>query len=568
MLTELLSHLTSKIPSLSVNEKNSLPASPALATSESGPEPLAQNMKEQPESEVDSLASALAKAEAHSRQLEEQLKQKEEQIGHLTQQLLETKQSLVDSIAREAQLSEQLAESQKELEKSQTNCAELNSQLSEKQKELEESQARQAQSEAQLNEIKQAPFKPKRRRKKKSAPSDEQAKKPKKRGRPPGHEGSGRTVPEDVDEVVKWPVGDHCPDCDSWLEGPPQVRERTVEDIVPQRATIVTRYEIERRWCPKCSQYKERPLPVALPNHRLGLNFALFVVYQKVALGLSYGKIQQELAIYFGLRVTQATLAATVAKVSRLFGPAYARLIRLMRQQKVIHIDETSWKIEGVTHWLWIFINDLISLYVLSPSRGSKVPKALLGQDFKGIIVSDFYSAYSPLDVQKAKCWAHLLRDSHELTKGRSPPDSERVIFHQDLHYLYIEMGLALEEVEADPSLRAELHQEMEQKLLSFAERDWQDADCKRLAKRVKKYLSDLLLWLLEPEVKPDNNAAERGLRPAVIVRKTSGGSRSKQGAQAFARLRSLIRSWESAGQDFFSAAKDFLNPQPMPELA
>ena len=114
-----------------------------------------------------------------------------------------------------------------------------------------------------------------------------------------------------------------------------------------------------------------------------------------------------------------------------------------MRQQAILHIDETTWPVDGKRHGLWIFINDGVTLYVLSRSRGSKVPKALLGPDFSGPIVSDFFRAYSPLEVQKAKCWAHLLRDRHDLTKGQPPPGSERPLFHQHLHQRYLDMGLA-----------------------------------------------------------------------------------------------------------------------------
>jgi hypothetical protein len=81
-----------------------------------------------------------------------------------------------------------------------------------------------------------------------------------------------------------------------------------------------------------------------------------------------------------------------------LFGPAYARLLVLMRQQASIHIDETSWRVDGVPHWLWVFVNDVVALYVVSRSRGSKVPQALLGPNFDGVVISDFFNAYSPLD--------------------------------------------------------------------------------------------------------------------------------------------------------------------------
>jgi hypothetical protein len=283
------------------------------------------------------------------------------------------------------------------------------------------------------------------------------------------------------------------------------------------------------------------------------------VVYQKVALGLSYGKIRQALTSYFGLSVSRGTLPAMVSEVARRFGPAYKRLIKLMRRQAAVHVDETGWRVDGHHHGLWIFVNEVVSLYVLSRSRGGKVPKALLGDTFEGVVISDFFSAYGPLDYQKAKYWAHLLPDTHALTKGQPPPDSERVRFHHELHALFLAMGLALEQAATDQLARQQLYQAMQTKLFALARQPWQDLDCQRLARRIEKHRDELLVWLRDPAVAPDNNAAERELRPAVITRKTAFGSRSRPGAHAFAILLSLIRTWERQGDDFFALGLDIL---------
>lgn len=448
------------------------------------------------------------------------------------------------SLSREQQLEARLIEMQAENQRLRFLLNEAQAQIGQLVRE------REALAE-EVKELKQKPFKSNKKAKTKPT---------KKGGSPKKKKGKGRKRPEEVDYSEFITAGDQCPECDNAFSGKGVQRERTIEDIEPIRPTIVTRYIIERRWCPKCRKYQENPISTALPRYRLGLHTMLFVVYQKVALGLSYPKIQRELALYFGLRVSITTLINMVAEMSQRFGPAYAQLIQTMRQQAIVHIDETTWPVDGKRHWLWIFINDMVTLYVLSRSRGSKVPKALLGTDFSGTIVTDFFSAYSPLEVEKAKCWAHLLRDSHDLTKGQPPPDTERPQFHQQLHLLYLEMGLALEQVEADPSLREKLHLQMREKLLAFANRDWTDPDCLRLAARIHKYLDDLLLWLLRPDLASDNNAAERGLRPAVVTRKTSFGSRSRRGAQAFARLLSLIRTWEAQGLNFFDTASSNLS--------
>jgi transposase len=380
----------------------------------------------------------------------------------------------------------------------------------------------------------------------------------KPRGRPVGHEGSSRRRPTRIDQIQAIPAPEYCPDCGSACTGSSSTRERVVEDIVLVRPTVITKYVIERRWCPHCRTYHEDTVTAALPRHRLGLHVLLFVVYQKVALGLSYGKIRHELRTYFGLTISVGELPSMVAEIAALFGPAYARLLELMRQQAAIHIDETSWRVDGVPHWLWVFVNDVVALYVVSRSRGSKVPQALLGPDFDGVVISDFFSAYSPLAVEKAKCWAHLLRDSHDYAKGQAA-DSERTRFHRTLHELFVEMGLALEQVQADPAGRERVYDEMRTGLWCFATEHWRSWQCQQLAERIKKYLDDLVVWLKDPTVDPTNNAAERALRGAVVTRKTSFGSRSKRGAHAFARMLSIIMTWERQGKDFFTTAHQAL---------
>lgn len=427
----------------------------------------------------------------------------------------------------------------------------LRAQLADSQAQLAAIEAERQETRQELVDLKRKPFT--------ARSQSDTTTPPKPRGRPFGHAGSSRPRPTRIDHIQAIPAGDTCPDCGSAFSGKGTTRSRVVEDIVLVRPTVITKYVIERRWCPTCRTYHEDAVTQALPRHRLGLHVLLFVVYQKVALGLSYGKIQRELRSYFGLTISAGELPSMVAEVAALFGPAYARLLELMRQQAAIHIDETSWRVEGVPHWLWVFVNDVVALYVVSRSRGSKVPQALLGPDFDGVVISDFFSAYSPLEVEKAKCWAHLLRDSHDYAKGQDA-DSERTRFHRTLHELFVEMGVALEQVQADPTGRKRVYDEMRTKLWRFATEHWRSWQCQQLAERIKKYLDDLVVWLIDPAVDPTNNAAERALRGAVVTRKTSFGSRSKRGAHAFARLLSISMTWERQGKDFFTTAHQALS--------
>jgi transposase len=432
----------------------------------------------------------------------------------------------------------------------QASQVQLRAQLADTQAQLATVEAERQETRQELVDLKRKPF---------TARSQSDTTSPaKSRGRPFGHAGSSRPRPPRIDHIQAIPAGDICPDCGAAFSGKGATRSRVVEDIVLVRPTVITKYVIERRWCPTCRTYHEDAVTEALPRHRLGLHVLLCVVYQKVALGLSYGKIQRELRTYFGLTISVGELPSMVAEVAVLFGPAYVRLLQLMRQQAALHSDETSWRVDGVPHWLWVFVNDVVALYVVSRSRGSKVPQALLGADFDGVVISDFFSAYAPLEVEKAKCWAHLLRDSHDYAKGQEA-DSERTRFHRTLHALFVEMGLALEQVQAEEADRQRVYNETREKLWRFATEHWHTWQCQQLAERIKKYLDDLVVWLKDPALDPTNNAAERALRGAVVTRKSSFGSRSKQGAHAFARLLSIIMTWERQGKDFLTTAHQAL---------
>ena len=63
--------------------------------------------------------------------------------------------------------------------------------------------------------------------------------------------------------------------------------------------------------------------------------------------------------------------------------------------------------------------------YFLRRGRGKAVVDEALGDEFAGVPVSDFYAAYHHYDGPKQRCWAHLLRDSHD--RRALYPDDHRL---------------------------------------------------------------------------------------------------------------------------------------------
>ena len=72
-----------------------------------------------------------------------------------------------------------------------------------------------------------------------------------------------------------------------------------------------------------------------------------------------------------------------------------------------------------------------------------------------------------------------------------------------------------------------------------------------------------LLRFLVDPSVSPTNNSAERALRPAVIARKLSVGSKTVSGATVFSAFKSVIETGKLAGVDGFNTLLDlYANPR------
>ncbi len=85
----------------------------------------------------------------------------------------------------------------------------------------------------------------------------------------------------------------------------------------------------------------------------------------------------------------------------------------------------------------------------------------------------------------------------------------------------------------------------------------------RRLCRRIARYLGELLTFVGDPTVPADNNAAERSLRPLVIQRKISGGTRSAQGTTTQMTLSTLFGTWQVQGLNPLTACHSLLtSPQ------
>src|SRR5262249_59971123 len=134
-----------------------------------------------------------------------------------------------------------------------------------------------------------------------------------------------------------------------------------------------------------------------------------------------YGQIQWSLATVHGLRLSQGALVGAVRTVARQGAAQAAQIREQVRASPVVHADETGWRENGRNGYVWTFSTPTEQVFVRR-RRTKEVVDAVLGAAFSGVLVSDFYAAYHHYPGLKQRCWAHLLREIHDL-KGLYPQD-------------------------------------------------------------------------------------------------------------------------------------------------
>ena len=230
-----------------------------------------------------------------------------------------------------------------------------------------------------------------------------------------------------------------------------------------------------------------------------------------------------------------------------------------MRAAPRVHVDETGWRSDGKNGWLWALTTPTQTLYHVDKSRGGAViEKLLLGNAFGGTLVSDFYSAYSKLDCKKQKCLVHLLRELVE-TAEKSPAFAAGDFFQKCKRLVKEMLLLKGRWNELGDQQYTSRACRLEDRLDQLAKADYAEAHARRIGKRLRKFAKELTAFLWDKDLEGTNNAAERAIRPMVVSRKISGGSRSENGAAAFAKLASLLRTAGQQGKHLLGTIKSLL---------
>lgn len=371
--------------------------------------------------------------------------------------------------------------------------------------------------------------------------------KKKKSGRPPGHTGTRRPNPEKADrtEVHR---AETCPDCGSPLNPCSDVRYRYIEDIPQDIKVEVVRYAIHRDWCPRCRKTVEPKIPAALPKSKIGNRLLATSAWLHYALGTTISQILSVFNFHLRFEMTSGGLIHMWHRLAEIFGPWYEEIARQIILTAVLHADETGWRVNGKTHWLWCFASQTETLFTIESSRASPVVLEFITEEFDGVLVSDFWGAYNILNCVKQKCLVHLLRDLKRVEQYKSK-DADWPEFSKKLKRL-IRDGIRLRE--RYDALDSDTYQNrflrLKQRLRALIDHEWTNKEAKRLVKRLNRHEQEIFTFVVEADVPFDNNHGERMIRIATIMRKNSFNNRSDKGAMTQAVLMSIFTTLKQRG--------------------
>ncbi len=381
-------------------------------------------------------------------------------------------------------------------------------------------------------------------------------KKKRKRGPKKGHPGAQRKlIPlEDVDEVHEH-FPETCCECATPLprqSAADPVRHQTFE--LPTVRPLVREDRRHSVVCPdhRCGAITTATLPAEVSAKVFGPSIVMTVALLTGMYRLSKRNVVSFMDTFFGLDISVGGVSRCEAEASEALATSHTEAMAAAQRQPTAYVDETSWQVKHKTHWLWVMVTKIATVFLIRPHRDTATAKEILG-DFDGTLVADRLATYFFWDGHRQVCWAHLKRlfvrfseakeGTFQYNIGQRLLASMRELFAEWHRFRNGEIArttLKRRTVRA----RREILSALDDGELTVDE--WLSKRCEN----VLKYEQALFTFIFHDELEPTNNDAERALRHGVISRKLSFGTQSDRGSRFLERIFTTVETLRTRDGD------------------
>ena len=362
---------------------------------------------------------------------------------------------------------------------------------------------------------------------------------PKKPGAPIGHKGTTREIPKKVDEHKDVRI-DHCPYCGLGDITPCQrYSDHYQEDIIIPE-TRVTRFRHHYYWCPHCKKAVHGAGDGEIPGSYIGPNAKALAVFLHYQMSVPYRKIKTLFKEMFNMGFDPTSCVGFDTKIRCGGEPLYEKLKANLKEMPCLNVDETGWR----NMWLWCYATLKHAVYRIEHGRGQKELRGVLGDMFRGVLISDFLAAYNGIRSLKQRCLVHALR-LIEKWKIYYENDPKMVRYFVELktsvkRIIRLNNRMNKKKLPKDfPIKKADVTGQL-RRLLS---RKLEPVKADKFRRKLLDRFDELVTCLDYKGVASHNNLVERLLRGSVIMRKITFGNRSGKGIRNHEVLMSLIQT-------------------------
>jgi len=394
-----------------------------------------------------------------------------------------------------------------------------------------------------------------------------------RRGGQPGHVGHSRSLlpMEQVDRVVPCRE-DACERCNTLLLGddPRPVRYQ-VHEIPPQRLEVVE-YQVHRLRCLVCGHVTSGKPPPGVTSSRFGPRVHALVALLTGQLLLSKREVVEYFRMLYGDGPSAGTVSAIERRMSAMLRAPVLAVIHAVRAAKVVYADETKWRQDRKSVWLWEAGAAVgLVFFRIQLGRGRLEAKRLLGKNFRGLAVVDMLGAYNWITLRQL-CWAHVLRIFRAVAERKGSRWHGRRLELAGYRVLadwraWRNGTIAREEMVRRINVHRATIRELLQKVADAGLSERSRRQCAWLLRREHH----LWTFLDHEDVEPTNNLAERRVRRGVLMRKKSFGTDSVHGSRFVERILTATGCLREQQRDVLAFLADsyvaHLAGQPLPSL-
>lgn len=315
-----------------------------------------------------------------------------------------------------------------------------------------------------------------------------------------------------------------------------QVRRRYDHVDIPPVVAHTTRIELLGGRCGCCGRrFRAEPPAGMPPGTPFGSNIHALLLYLHHSHHVSFERLSRIMGELFGLRISEGAISNAFHRMADPLEAAREAIRKTLQGARIVASDETTTRLDGITHWHWVFVSDRAVLHEIAPRRARAVAEQVMGPHRPEVWISDRYAGQQDLAGTHQVCLAHVLRDvQYAIDCG----DSVVAPKIRDLLRWTIRIGRRRGELR-DTTL-AQYHAKAERRLDALLGTPAAHPDGRALQTQIKAWRGKFFVFLTDRRVPATNNISEREIRPSVVFRKVTNGFRSEWGAGVHAGYRSL----------------------------